>query len=150
MINDLPDWFWEYIPHWATFSIVALVLAVFTAAKVSTSREGIAQVWSKFTGWLSARSREDEIRNRDVDYQIADLWRQVQFLEEQLAELRLRDEMYWQWILSDQEWHRRYEFQAAANGWETIPHVSFMDFRDEWLAQRTGQQRNNRSGESPF
>lgn len=148
LINDLPDWVWEYVPHWVTVSLVALALLAFTLMKLASSREGIEQLWSRLSRWLHS-SRDNEIRNRDVDYQIADLWRQVQFLEEQLAELRLRDEMYWAWILSDQEWHRQYEFHAAQKGFDIIPHVSFMDFRDEWLLQRQ-QQRNNQSGESPF
>lgn len=149
MINDLPDWVWEYVPHWITITIIVSALLLYAAMKVASSREGLTALWSRVSGWLHARSRENELRNRDVDYQIADLWRQVQFLEEQLAELRVRDEMYWAWILSDQEWHRQYEFEAAQKGYTTIPHVPFMDFRDQWLLERR-QQRNTSEGDSPF
>ena len=137
MNGSLPDWVWDYVPHWATITAIALALMAYIVAKIAHSREGIEKLWSKVSAWFNTHSKANEIRNRDVDYQIEDLWRQVQFLEEQLAELRLRDEMYWAWILTDQEWHRQHEFAAAEKGYDTVPHKSFMDFRDEWLSNRS-------------
>lgn len=68
-----------------------------------------------------------------VDAELEDLHRQVEFLTEQIAELRIRDELYWNFILMDQEYHRRLEFAAAEKGWDIPRHVPFMSFRDEWL-----------------
>jgi len=121
-------------------AIAISVFLVYMATKLAGVHEGIVAMVPKITGWLTRRDRD---RNADVDFQIADLWRQVNFLEEQLAELRLRDEMYWAWILTDQEWHRTYEFKAAQNGWETVPHMSFMQFRDHWMSQRHGRRPGN-------
>lgn len=148
-MTNFPEWLWDYVPHWVTFLVAGTAALAYITAKVSHSQDGVRRLWSKLTDWLESKSREEQRRNRDVDFQIADLWRQVQFLEEQLAELRLRDEMYWAWILTDQEWHRRYEFHAAEQGLGTIPHISFMDFRERWMTQRYGRQHEN-EGEAPF
>lgn len=135
-MNDLPDALWKFFPHWLAILLAALTILVYLLSKAGGAQEGINKITSGFTSFISRRAREVKKRNDDVDYQIEDLWRQVRFLEEQLAELRLRDEMYWAWIITDQEWHRNYEFMAAEQGWKTIPHMSFMEFRDDWLAQR--------------
>jgi hypothetical protein len=139
-VSDFTDSFWNAVPHWMAGAIAISVFLVYMATRLAGVHEGITAIWPKITGLLTNRDRE---RKNNVDYQIADLWRQVNFLEEQLAELRLRDEMYWSWILTDQEWHRTYEFQAAQNGWETVPHMSFMEFRDQWMSQRLGWRPGN-------
>jgi hypothetical protein len=139
-VSDFTDSFWNAVPHWMAGAIAIIVFLVYLATRLTGVHEGITAIWPKIAGLLTRRDRE---RKNDVDYQIADLWRQVNFLEEQLAELRLRDEMYWSWILTDQEWHRTYEFKAAQNGWETVPHMSFMEFRDRWMSQRRGRRPGN-------
>lgn len=139
-MTDFTDSFWNAIPHWMAGAIAIIVFLVYLATRLAGVHEGITAIWPKITGLLTKGDRD---RNKAVDYQIADLWRQVNFLEEQLAELRLRDEMYWSWILTDQEWHRTYEFKAAQFGWETIPHTSFMEFRDQWMSQRLGRRPGN-------
>ena len=145
-MTDFTDSFWKVIPHWMAGAIAISVFLVYMATKLAGVHEGITTILPKVTGWIDKRNREKKLRNDDVDFQIADLWRQVNFLEEQLAELRLRDEMYWSWILTDQEWHRTYEFKAAQFGWETIPHMSFMEFRDKWMSQRLGRRPGNDQG----
>lgn len=151
---NIPEWIWDYIPHWITLTVIAVTVTAFAIGKIASSQEGLSKLWSRITGWLDAQDGEEAARRKsDVDYQIADLWRQVKFLEEQLAELRLRDEMYWAWILTDQEWHRQYEFAAAENGWTTIPHKSFMEFRDEWVSNRVTRRirkAKTSEGDLPF
>lgn len=138
-MNEFTDSFWDAVPHWLAGAIAVVVFLVYTVTKLAGVHEGVIAMWPKVKGWLSVRGRDNADRNASVDYQIADLWRQVKFLEEQLSELRLRDECYWAWILSDQEWHRKYEFKAMELGWETIPHLSFMEFRDMWLTRKFGR-----------
>jgi len=149
-VTNIPDEIWNFFPHWLAISLVVLLVLAYVLG-VKGAQEAFSKVVTAVTGFLSKRDREAKKRNADVDYQIEDLWRQVRFLEEQLAELRLRDEMYWAWILTDQEWHRHYEFTAAEHGWATIPHVSFMEFRDDWLAQRTRRAKHQAAkGDLPF
>lgn len=149
-MTDLPDELWNFFPPWLAVTLAVLLVVVYVLG-AKGAQESISKMVATVTGFLTRRDREAKRRNDDVDYQIEDLWRQVRFLEEQLAELRLRDEMYWAWILTDQEWHRHYEFTAAEKGWETLPHVSFMEFRDDWLAQRSRRAKNQAAkGELPF
>lgn len=149
-MTDIPDALWNFFPHWIAIPLAFLLVLVYIVSHKGV-QETLTKAVAAATGLRSKRDREAKRRNADVDYQIEDLWRQVRFLEEQLAELRLRDEMYWAWILTDQEWHRHYEFTAAEQGWATIPHVSFMEFRDDWLAQRSRRAKNQAAkGELPF
>jgi len=149
-VTDIPDEIWHVIPHWLSIGLVVLLVLVY-AFNAKVAHQNLSKAMTSISGFISKRDRESKRRNADVDYQIEDLWRQVRFLEEQLAELRLRDEMYWAWIITDQEWHRNYEFTAAEKGWETLPHVSFMQFRDDWLAQRSRRAKNQAAkGELPF
>lgn len=146
-MTTFPDSIWNFFPHWLAGALAILLVLVYVLSKFGVSHEVFTRVGAWFTR-LFQRSRK---KSDDVDYQIADLWRQVKFLEQQLAELRLRDEMYWAWILKDQEWHRQHEFAAAERGWETIPHQSFMEFRDEWVAKRaTRPIKITRQGDLPF
>jgi hypothetical protein len=149
-VTDIPDELWNFFPPWLAVGLAVLSVLVYVVGHKG-AQETVSKAVALVTGFRSKRDREAKRRNADVDYQIEDLWRQVRFLEEQLAELRLRDEMYWAWILTDQEWHRHYEFTAAEQGWATIPHVSFMEFRDDWLAQRSRRAKNQAAkGELPF
>lgn len=63
---------------------------------------------------------------------IADLEKQVQFLNGQAGELRYRDRVYWAWMVSDQVWHREAELLATQRTWTLPRHVSFDDLHDEW------------------
>lgn len=149
-MTTFPETIWSYFPHWLAGALAVLLVAVYIIGKLGVAHEGFAKAFASVRDFCFKRSREAKRRRNSVDYQIADLWRQVEFLEEQLAELRLRDEMYWAWILTDQEWHRQHEFAAAENGWETAPHKSFMEFRDEWIANRVTRRIRISKGDSPF
>jgi hypothetical protein len=143
-VSDIPDELWKFFPHWLAILLGVLIALAYALNKAGGAQEVLSKVMAFITGLVTRRDREAKRRNADVDYQIEDLWRQVRFLEEQLAELRLRDEMYWAWIITDQEWHRNYEFTAAAQGWKTIPHLSFMEFRNDWFAQRARRAKGEK------
>lgn len=68
-----------------------------------------------------------------VAVRVDDLEKTVLYLQLQIGELRYRDEMTWAWILSDQDWHRKVEFLAVEKGWDLPQHISYMEFREEWI-----------------
>jgi len=135
-----PNGAWDHLPGWLSAAILLTAMGLYILSKLSKAHEGVAKlipVLGKY--WRQKGSDHDR-----VDAELADLRRQVQFLTLQLGELRVRDEMYWAWILSDQEWHRNHEFEAAKLGYQTIPHTPFMQFRERWL------DANSKKGEDPF
>lgn len=140
---SFPDAIWAHIPHWISVMLIIAVVGTYVLSRFEGSRY-LPVIGKAVSALFDVRSRRDN----EVDADLADLRRQVEFLEFQLQELRVRDEMYWAWILQDQEWHRRYEFTAAERGWATIPHISFMEFRDRWMAQRFGPDYRTEDG--PF
>ena len=114
---------------WAGLAVLggffALLLNGHTLLKLLKSA-----VWDTLTEHLRKLSRKDRAV---IDAELADLRRQVTHLTRVVADLRVRDEMTWQWVLTDQSWHREYELKAAEEGWTPITHVSYSDFREGWL-----------------
>ncbi|MCG7607065.1 hypothetical protein [Mycobacterium sp. CnD-18-1] len=88
-------------------------------------------LWDPFITYLRGIDPLSEEREQ-VNARIDDLQKQVDFLNEQVGELRYRDRMYWAWVVSDQEYHRRIELMAVEHSWELPVHISFDEFYDEW------------------
>lgn len=135
MSNFLQSWL-AHLPGWAAAAVLVGGGLIWALSKL-----GPALGASKWVpGWL--RRRRNQKKADRVDAELGDLRRQVEFLTRQIEELRTRDEMYWSWILMDQEWHRRYEFECVKAGVQTVPHVPFMEFRDGWLLNRKFREEN--------
>lgn len=92
-------------------------------------------VWAPFVLHLRKVTRKDK---EYIDAELEDLRRQVAHLTRVVSELRVRDEMTWQWVLTDQSWHREYELDCAEKGIEPRVHVSYADFRERWLKDHEG------------
>lgn len=113
--------------HWPW--LIPVVILGFVLAKA-------VPVMRSIGNWiLSLIKRLPQQERERVNAKIGDLEVTVNYLQLQIGELRYRDEMTWAWILSDQEWHRKVEFDAIDKGWELPPHVSYMEFREEWIKQ---------------
>lgn len=114
--------------HWPT---VGLIAAVLFCAYLGTRTLALTVDWvgdalgplGRF--WRARRT----ISRAEVD----DLQRQVAYLKRQVDELRARDECNWEYVLVDQDYHRRLEFLAAERGWRIPAHLSYMEHRDAWL-----------------
>lgn len=122
--------------HWPwLILVVVLVACVFYGAKAIVTLKGA--IYTPVREWLHHFGRREQNRidaERDrIDAELEDLRRQVSYQGQQLAELRYRDEMTWSWVLSDQEWHRAFEFKAAQEGWKYPQHVSYMEYRESWM-----------------
>lgn len=134
-----PDSLWSHIPGWLAVAILLVCGVVWVLSRLSGAYAGVAKVipvMGKVWHRRAVRSN-DALR---LDGELADLRRIVDFQGRQLQELRDRDEMYWAWILTDQEWHRREEFRAVSESRTLEPHVSFMTFRDRWLASHPNRE----------
>ena len=130
---NVPDSFWAHIPGWLAALLIVVAVCGWALSKLAGAYEGVAKVIPVFGRiWRRRAMRNDDARRLDAE--LADLRRIVDFQGKQLEELRNRDEMYWAWILTDQEWHRREEFKAVSENRTLEPHLSFMQFRDNWLA----------------
>jgi len=150
-MDNLPEDIWHHVPGWVSASVLISTALIFILSKLSAAYEPVARLIPVLGKRWRARATSDGRDHLRIDSELKDLRRQINFLNVQLTELRVRDEMYWAWILSDQEWHRQHEFDAAQRGHETNPHVSFMDFRDQWM-RRYGTTTSSRikKQESPF
>jgi hypothetical protein len=126
---NFPESWWNHIPGWAILPVIGVAFIIWVLSKLAGAHAGVAKLIPVFGKIWHARANRP-----DIDAELADLRRQVEFQGKQLEELRNRDEMYWAWILMDQEWHRAVEFAAVTNDWKLPPHISFMQFRDGWLA----------------
>lgn len=122
-------------------TLIILGFVVYILSKLSMAYEGI----SKCVPVMGKVWHDNGNRRARIDQELADLRRVVTFQGIQLEELRGRDEMNWSWILTDQEWHRQEEFRAATEGRTLTAHVSFMEYRDIWVAARMAKR-----AESPF
>lgn len=129
---NIPDSMWSHVPGWAAAAIIILGGVVFILSRLAGAYTGVAKVIPIFGRiWHRRAVRSDDAVR--LDGELRDLRRIVAFQGKQLDELRNRDEMYWSWILTDQEWHRREEFRAISEQRVLEPHVSFMTFRDAWI-----------------
>lgn len=114
-------------------ALLGCACVIWVLSKLAGAYEGVAKmipVMGKV--WRRRAIRSDDATR--LDGELKDLRRQVTFLTRQLDELRNRDEMYWAWVLLDQDWHRREEFRAVSENRTLEPHVSYMQFRDQWIA----------------
>lgn len=68
--------------------------------------------------------------------EMRDMRTRIDYLDERVEAMLYRDQCYFAFVLADQEWHHRNELLALKHGFKTEPHISFMDFRDEWMKAR--------------
>lgn len=72
--------------------------------------------------------------------EMQDMRARIDYLDKQVRALRYRDECYMGFISIDQEWHYRATLQAAAEGRILERHISFLEYRDQWLRDRGLEQ----------
>lgn len=65
-----------------------------------------------------------------------DMRRRLRYLDERVETLLRRDQVYFSYVLHDQEWHLRDQLRAAAEGRVTEPHLPFIEYRDAWARER--------------
>ncbi|AEK08888.1 NrdH [Mycobacterium phage SirDuracell] len=126
------EWITVVAGQWPWLILVAVFIMLIPQAvkAIETVKGLLAPLFERLTPAAKRKDRRD-----DINAKVADLEAQVTFLTEQVANLRARDRMYWAWVISDQEWHRKVELEAAERGWELPHHVSFDEFYDEWIIQ---------------
>lgn len=123
LVAVLKDWPWAVL-------IVALIGAVAYGAKALTTVKDA--VLAPLGSWLKKISRRERDR---IDSELADLRRQVEYLAQQVGDMRLRDECYWEFVIHVQDHQRRRTLLAIENNWDLPEHHPFMDFREAWLKQ---------------
>lgn len=125
------DWIHLLSAHWPDLTAVA-VLCYFLYI-VTRALAGISDTFSKVLGPLGAWWRNRRVISNSV---LDDLSARVTYLDTQVKVLRYRDECYFAYMLTDQEWHRKHELLAAENGWNFDRHITFLEFRERWLKER--------------
>lgn len=68
--------------------------------------------------------------------EMRDMRERVDYLDEQVRALRYRDQAYFEYILYDEEYHRKLELIAIRAGYTIERHISFLEFRDAWMKER--------------
>lgn len=97
----------------------------------------------KVAVWDALMSHMRKLSHKDreaINAKIADLQDQVMHLTERVSELRIRDELNFDFVIYDQSWHRTFELKAAELGWQITPHVNYSEFREKWLLDHAGYQ----------
>lgn len=88
-------------------------------------------------GKLGTHWREQaERRQVKVAGEIGALRTEVASLSDKVNALQQKDEIYWSYVLYDEEWHRKRDFEAVQSGAINIHHISFPEFRARWLRER--------------
>lgn len=118
------------VNQWPWLVLVGvLVLGVPHAVKAAKALKEF--LWDPFVKYLRGASTA-QLDGEKINAKIQGLQDQIQYLTDQVAELRYRDRMYWSWVLSDQAWHRDVELLAIESGWRLPVHISFDEFYDDW------------------
>lgn len=119
------------VEHWPSFPLVlafifgCYLVLKFVALASESAANALGPVGEYFRSRRSASKAElDDMRKR------------LAVLERRGKAMLLRDECYFAYMLSDAEWHRKYELIAVSKGWEIQPHKSFLQFREEWMRGR--------------
>lgn len=129
------DWGRLFIEHWPTPAVVLAALFIVYH---------VVRFLALTFGWgMGALGTFWRTRRSITDGEIIDLKKRVTYLDGQVASLRYRDECYFAYMLSDQEWHRKHELKAAAQGWTFDRHITFLEFRDQWMKDKKFQGREH-------
>lgn len=116
------------VEHWPTLALAGAILTVaylgirtlaLTVDSIGNALGPLGEFWRK----------RRAISRAEID----DLQRQVEYLKRQVDDLRGREECHWEFVLKDQEYHRRLELAAVGGGYVIPPHQSYMEHREEWL-----------------
>ena len=128
------------MPGWSWPIIIAGLVGFFLFQAIQAF-EGVSKIFGPVGRKIYDRKTRLSAKRAGLQqWELADLRRQVEFLSRAVDELRNRDEMNWAFTLSDTQWHRNYEFFCADKGVIPMPRVSYMEFRDKWLRERTPER----------
>ncbi len=125
------DWARLLSENWPTLTLVAaLLFGLYMCVRfLVLTFESVSSALGPVGKFIRARRA---LSMAEAD----DLRRQVVSLDGRIRSLLYRDECYFAYMLSDQEWHHRHELKAAAHGWSFERHVPFLEFRDRWMRDR--------------
>lgn len=101
------EWLGLLMAHWPTVGLFATILVgVYLAARY----------------WSAAEMR--------------DMRRRIEYLDDQVRALRLRDEAYFAYILYAEAYHQRLSLAAVSRGCAIERRLTFLEFRDKWMKDR--------------
>ncbi|UVK63417.1 membrane protein [Mycobacterium phage Aegeus] len=128
---DLAELLSSHLGHWPLVAcLAALLLLIWLCVRfLALTSESFSKALGPIGKFIRARRA---LTKAEADI----LKRQVIHLDGRVRSLLYRDECYFAYMLSDQEWHHRYELKAAAHGWSYERHVPFLEFRDRWMRER--------------
>lgn len=129
------DWAKVFVEHWPTAAVV--LVSLFSVYHV------IRFVVLTFDVSLGPLGKYWRTRRIISDTKINDMEKRITYLDGQVAALRYRDECYFAYMLADQEWHRKHELKAKEHGWDFEKHVTFLEFRDQWVSDKKFQGREH-------
>lgn len=135
--------------HWPFLAwLVPIVLTMFYIVKfMAVAYDPVAKVM----GRLGAHWQESAERKRERDRgEVGMLRDEVFSLGKKVDQLQQRDEIYWAYVMYDQEWHRVMESLAIDQSWPIAIHLSFLDFRSKWWTERRDRRNANADYEREF
>lgn len=131
------DWGKLFIEHWPTLTL--LLVGLFSIYHV-------VRFLSLTFGWgMGAVGKYWRTRRQISDAKVVDLEKRIVYLDDRVSTLEYRDECYFAYMLIDQEWHRRHELRAKQYGWDFEHHITFLEFRDQWIREHKQDSKERSS-----
>lgn len=101
------EWLTLLMEHWPTVGLIAtLLIGVYLVARYLSQAE------------------------------VRDMRRRIDYLDEQVAALRYRDECYFDFVVYAESYYNRLELLASAHNFALEPRLSFLEFRHKWMKER--------------
>ncbi|OYN81884.1 hypothetical protein [Mycolicibacterium sphagni] len=127
------DWTVMLTTNFPTIALIAtLAFGVFMIVRfLAGTLESMGGVAGKLGTWLRSRRAINKAESDDMR-------KRISYLDGQVRALRYRDECYFAYMMTDADWHHDFELVARAKGWapDIKQHISFLEFRDNWMRQR--------------
>ena len=132
---DDPSFLLSFAEKWPTFAWVVPVVLIgfwvlrFAACANEPLRKalgGLGRYWEQSAECKQKRNAGEWRALRE----------EVSALSSRVDDLQRRDEVYWAYVMYDEEWHRKYDMELLAAAKIQIRHLTFLEFREKWSTNR--------------
>lgn len=124
-------WILDFSQHWPSLAwiVPVAVIAFYVLKFLAVAHEPVA----KILGGVGRRWRDSaESKQKAAAGELGALREEVKALSERVDSLQIRDQIYWDYCLYDENWHREDQMRRIAAGQPVTGHMSFFEFRVKW------------------
>lgn len=146
MEENETSWISDIAHQWPSLAwlVPVLFVAYYGLRFIALTHEPVGKLFGSVgKHWREAADKKQKAAAGEMGL----LRDEVRSLSEKIGDLQLRDDLNWAFIRMDQDWHRRYELRAATEGWTTMKHMTFLEFRKKWLRDHGVEDKDEDSWE---